>query len=218
MNNDTNIIKNVRIELEFKTRKKICVGAGGLPLKTIADINFIRLDDELIIPASTIKGVLRTCMIKVSKLLGYNTKPFVYPTKITDNDDIVTKLMGKPNKMGKIRVYNALIKDTHTFSLSHVRIDDKKGTAVERGLFSIEYIREGTTFNSVIEAIDIDNNELKVLLAALLEMNNSRIGKSGMVYTRIKSIEPKEELSKLMSDEIIKILMGSLMGDRNEDI
>ncbi len=64
-------LNKITIKIEFTTKKKLCVGAGGLPFKMIADINFIRLDDKLIVPASTIKGVLRTCMIKVSKLLGH---------------------------------------------------------------------------------------------------------------------------------------------------
>lgn len=218
MSLNTNIINKVAIKIEFTTKKKLCVGAGGLPFKMIADINFMRLDDKLLIPASTIKGVLRTCMIKVSKLLGHSTKPSIHPAKIAENDDIVTRLMGKPNMMGKIRVDNVLINDADKFSLSHVKINDRKGIAEEHGLFSIEYVPEGTTFSTTIEANNIDVDEMRLLLTALVEMRNSRIGKNGMVDIRIKDIEPNDVISKLKEDEVIKILLDSLMGDKDANL
>ena len=167
----------------------------------------MRLDNNLIIPASTIKGVLRTCMIKISKLLGYNVSPFVHPEKITD--DIITCLMGKPDRIGKIRVYNALL-NSNTFTLSHVKIDDTKRIAEEGGLFSIEYISKDSIFNSKIEAYDINKDELRLLLAAITEMNNTRVGKGGLVWVRISNIKPDKDtiLQLFNNDEIINILIN----------
>ncbi len=125
--------------------------------------------------------------------------------------------MGKPNKMGKVRVDNSII-NVETFSLSHVKINDRKGVAEEHGLFSIEYVPEGTTFATTIEANNIDVGEMRLLLTAL-EMRNSRIGKNGMVDIRIKDIEPNGVIPKLKEDEeVIKILLENLIGDRDANI
>jgi CRISPR/Cas system CMR subunit Cmr4 (Cas7 group RAMP superfamily) len=207
----------ISIELELKTRKKLCIGAGGLPLKTIADINFMRLNNSLIIPASTIKGVLRTCMIKTSTLLGYKVDPFVHPNKITDN--IITNLMGKPDRMGKVRVCNALL-NSNKFILSHVKIDDTKNIAKEGGLFSIEYIPKDTVFNSKIEVYDINKDELRLLLASIIEMNNTRVGKGGLVSVRISNIKPDKDtiLQSFDHDEIINALINYIVEKKHENI
>jgi CRISPR/Cas system CMR subunit Cmr4 (Cas7 group RAMP superfamily) len=209
---------NLNIDIKLETRKKLCIGAGGLPLKTIADINFLRLDDKLIIPASTIKGVLRTCMIKVAGLLGYTAYPYVHPDKIVDDD--VTRLMGKPNEMGRVRVYNAILDYKETLKLSHVKINDEKRIAEEGGLFTIEYIPIGVTFDSRIEACDVNNDEMRLLLAAIMEINNARIGKGGLLSLEISKIEPgrKEIIGIFNNDKVISTILDNLIGDRHENI
>jgi|GEM_PF-598766 len=213
------IIDNLSIQLTFKTRKKLCIGAGGVPLKTIADINFLRLDNNtLIIPASTIKGVLRTCMIKIAPLLGYTVYPYVHPDKIVD--DNVTRLMGKPDEMGRVRVYSAILDHMSTLTLSHVKINDKKRIAEEGGLFSVEYIPMDVTFNSKIEAYKINNDDARLLLAAIMEMNHTRIGKGGLLSISLSKIEPsKNEIIKILNnDKIITAILDNLIGDSHENI
>jgi CRISPR/Cas system CSM-associated protein Csm3 (group 7 of RAMP superfamily) len=61
-----------RICLRFKLEKKLNIGTGSVITKITADNPVFKIDDQIVTPASTIKGLLRTSLIKVSGLLGYN--------------------------------------------------------------------------------------------------------------------------------------------------
>lgn len=202
------MLSSIKLTLRFKTLKKLCIGSGGLALKVIADINFVRINDKILIPASTIKGVLRTSMIKVAPLLGYNVNPTTHPTKIndTDNDKIVS-LLGKPNKNGKVRLSSAIL-DKSTFVLTHVTIDDKCRVANEGNLFSIEYLPKGVEFISEVKTIDqINIDEARLLFAGIMEMNNTRLGKGGLLDIRIKDLDMPDDLK---NDKIIKMIMEDI--------
>jgi hypothetical protein len=128
--------------------------------------------------------------------------------------------MGKPNEMGRVRVYNAILDYKETLKLSHVKINDEKRIAEEGGLFTIEYIPIGVTFDSRIEACDVNNDEARLLLAAIMEMKNARIGKGGLLSLEISKIEPgrKEIIGIFNNDKVISTILDNLIGDRHENI
>lgn len=203
-------MSNIKLTLRFETLKKLCIGSGGLALKTLADINFVRIGDKILIPASTIKGVLRTSTIKVAPLLGYKVNPTIYPTKISYENDNIVSLMGKPNKEGKVRVTSAtLVKDT--FVLTHTTIDDKFRIAREGNLFSIEYLPKGVEFVSRLETTGcIDRDEARLLFVGIMEMNNTRLGKGGLLDIKIKDLDMPDDLR---DDKIINMVVGGLKYD-----
>ncbi|GIU72561.1 MAG: hypothetical protein KatS3mg003_2040 [Candidatus Nitrosocaldaceae archaeon] len=196
----------IKLILEFKTAKKFSIGSGGLPIKTIADVTFPRLLDRPFIPATTIKGVLRTSMIRVAPLLGFEVSSSVHPTKI--KDDRVTQLMGKPNKNGKIRVYSAIL-DVDTFTLTHATINDKSRVAKEHALFTIEYIPKDIKFDIVIEANDLTLDEARLLFAGIAEMRYERIGKNGLMNIKISNNSTIPD--DLRGDKVISNILEVLM-------
>lgn len=200
------MLNMIKLILEFRTVKKLTIGSGGLPIKTIADITFPRLLDKPFIPATTIKGILRTSMIRVAPLLGFEVVSSVHPTKI--GDDIVTKLMGRPNSNGKIRVHSTIL-NGDTFTLTHVTINDKSKVAEEHALFTIEYIPKDIKFNIVIEASNLTLDEARLLFAAIAEMRYERIGKNGLMDIKISN---KSDIpDNLRDDKIISNILEVLM-------
>lgn len=200
---------NITLVLKFKVIKKLHVGNGALAMKLRADLQLTRMrEDEIIIPASTIKGVLRTCMIRIAPLLAYQVKnASVYPTNIRE-DDIITTLMGKPDGYrSKIVVTPVLLGNLQPFILNHVSIDDKYGIAKEGNLFTIEYIPYGTQFECTIYAHHVSIEEARLLFLAIVEMNNETFGRGGIVEVSIakeKSIIPEEIRNDSVILEVLK--------------
>lgn len=196
---------NLSVMLRFRVIKKLHL-SGIASAKTVADLSLSRMgsSNEFIIPGSTIKGVLRTCMIRISKLFNYSVRNFsVYPEMIHD-DDIITSLMGRPNGYrSKVIVSPAVFTAPNTIILSHVSIDDVTGTAREGNLFKIEYLPPGVEFSSVIEAHNITQEEARLLFLAIVEMNYERFGRGGIVEVSIvknSSVIPDE----IAKDPVIK--------------
>lgn len=202
----------IKLTLELRAEKKINICSGGITTKISADNPLLKINDKIVIPASTIKGILRTCLIRVAHLLDNRSKNrtinySVYPEKI-EGDDIVTELFGKPEKSGKIFVESAYL-ETESFVLTHVRINDKTRTQEEGHLFTTEYIPRGAKFRVVIEGYDLSRKEFIALLSAIAEMNYERIGKSGAVSVRIIKKESIVD-EELLRDQLAKILWEGL--------
>ncbi|MEM1950819.1 MAG: RAMP superfamily CRISPR-associated protein [Candidatus Nitrosocaldus sp.] len=189
--------------MKFVVKKKLHIG-NNIAIKTIADMQLSRVGDDVIIPASTIKGVLRTCMIRIAKLFGYDIKnSSIHPDYIRE-DDIVTSLLGKPHGYrSKVIIYPVLLKNIQPLILSHVTIDDKLGIAKKGELFKIEYIPTGTEFNVIIEGYNVTLDEARLLFLALIEINYERFGRGGMVEVFIE--DEKSSISEdVKADNIIK--------------
>lgn len=203
----------IRIGLELITERKLNIGAGGIAPKIRADIPFTSIIDfngseNIIIPGSTIKGVLRASLIKISNLLGYDHVTYTVNPDDEMDDDIVTRLFGKPNNkvQSKVSVSNAIVK-VKTETLTHVKINDNTRTAERRGLFSVEYLPIGCIISLTIEARDLSVEEARALMAAIANLKYERIGKSGIVDVKIKD---SYGFDKYLSDPIIKEIYDSL--------
>lgn len=197
---------NIKLDIELCSRKKISI--GGLSNKIIADIEFVKLDEEPFIPASTIKGVLRTSIIKVSNLLTNNSiNPTIHPSKMSK--DIVTNMMGKPhdNIYSKVIVSNARKEECSTFVLSHVSIDDDTGISKENALYEREYASSMSRFKFEIDASSLTLEEARLLFLGLLEMKYQRIGRNGLVSVKIVKDNIPEDLAK---DRIISHILEGL--------
>lgn len=199
---------NIDIKIRLTTIKKLNIGSA-YAVKTRADVPIQRIllhgKQHVFIPASTIKGVLRTSLMKVANLLGYKVAHFVDPERLSsiDENDIVVKLFGGPhNKPSKVFVDPVII-DTQTITLKHTTINDKIRVVKERALFSVEYIPLKTQFETFIHGRGLTLEEVRALFTAILELNYERIGKCGLIDVKIVRSESKIQ-KELLEDEIIK--------------
>jgi len=205
----------IKIKLELTVKKKLNIGMGAISPKIEADVQLLSIRDfngekTFLIPGSTIKGILRTSLIRIAWLLGHeNISNSINPESITGND-IVVNLFGKPHSKlpSKIYVDGALIK-TSTEKLTHVRIDDRTGTAEKEALFSVEYLPIGEKIVTSIIARNLNLQEARALLATILNLRYERIGKAGIVDVRI--IEA-EGLDEYLQDPVVDLIYNSLRG------
>ena len=204
---------NMDIRLRFKSRKKLNVG-GSYSVKSRADIPFQRITmggiTYFYIPGSTFKGVLRTALIKISGLLGYDIHSWrVNPDVLTELDDIVVRLFGGPHdKPSKIYVKPAYIPCTSK-TLTHVSIDDKLGISKKGALYTVEYIPIGIEFGTTIYARGISIEEARALYMAIAELRFERIGKAGILDVWIVRDESRIP-GEIAQDEVIGMVLEVL--------
>lgn len=197
----------IKLKLKLIVEKKLSIGSGGISPKFKADITLPSIEgidgqERIYIPGSTIKGVLRTSLMRIAWLLGHEQP--------SGKGDIVTTLFGEPHSPlpSKVYVDSAFIKAS-TEVLPHVKINDKSGTAEERALFRIEYIPIGEEITTTLIARDLSVDEVKALLAAILNLRYERIGRAGVVNVRIVEAEG---LDKFLADPVVNEIYGSLKG------
>ena len=199
------------INLNFEVKKKLNIGtklrsiAADIPLQKI-NIN----EKEMVyIPGSTIKGVLRTSAIRIAHLLKLQVNAYsVNPSMINNKgSDIICELFGAPNKSSKIFVEDAYL-ETNTEILTHIRIDDKYQVVKERSLFKAEYLPIGTKFKSKVKCYDVSIDEMRLLLASIVEMNYERFGKAGLVEVKIGKDSQIPET--YLKDPIVKEILEAI--------
>jgi CRISPR/Cas system CSM-associated protein Csm3 (group 7 of RAMP superfamily) len=206
---------DIALSILFTTEKKVNIGSGGLALKTKSEVPFARVrigsgEEKLFIPASTIKGLLRTSLIRVSNLLGYssNVADSVNPESLRSlKDDVVTNIFGKPGRCSKIKVSPAVLDNLDTYPLPHVKIDDKTRVAEEQGLFTVEYLPIGCNFKVKLVGNNLEIEEIRALMVAIAEIKYERVGKAGIVDVKIvvgESKIPKE----VAGDPIVSLVLG----------
>jgi len=203
----------IKIDLRLVTERKLNIGSGGIAPKIKAEVPIMSIrdfsgSDNILIPGSTIKGVLRTSLIKISSLLGYDYVTHTINPDDKIGDDIVTKLFGKPNDnvQSKISVGSVMVK-ARTETLTHVRISDDTRTAERGKLFSVEYLPIGYIIDLTIEARDLSIEEARALTAAIANLRYERIGRSGIVDVKIRDSYGFE---KYLLDPVIKEIYNSL--------
>jgi len=198
---------DVDIKIRFTTIKKLNIGSA-YAVKTRAEVPIQKIiineKQYAYIPASTIKGILRTSLMKVANLLSHKAVHFVDPERLSSiEDDVVVKLFGAPhNKPSKVFVDPIKI-NTQTIVLKHTTINDKIRIVKEGALFSVEYIPFEAQFETFIYGRGLNLEEARALFAAILELNYERIGKCGLVDVKIVKSESKVQ-KELLEDEIIK--------------
>jgi len=150
--------------------------------------------ERLIIPATQIKGVLRS-----------------EATRIWGSKEEITALFG-PDKQEGMDVYeepvlkftDARAKEVQTVERIHVKIDRATGSHSERGLFSEKAIPAGTVFTGfILSRRPLSDKEKKILNSSLLSASHYGLGKSrssGLGLVRM-SIHPCSREDLIMEME-----------------
>lgn len=209
---------NLTLKLKLKTKKKLLVSSRAVELDPALDVPFVRLGEGEhtvpYMPGSTVKGVLRTTLIRIVDLLGHRVSvKSVEPSilaKTKSTNEVVISLFGAPQgPKGKL-VFFPTVLDENPYRLTHVKIDDETKTAEHGGLYTAEYIPVGYDFVIDVKAVDLSFEEAEALFAAIAAMPYERIGKAGLVDVRIDtdgSKIPKELLDKsLIIREVIEVM------------
>jgi len=199
------------IKLNFEVVKKLNIGSKKATIK--ADMPFEKINvngrEKVYIPGSTLKGVLRTCMIRVAPLLGYGVLETINPENLQreGSKDIVSQTLGKPNENGKVLVSDAYL-ESDTEVLTHVRIEDDTLVVKEGSLFKVEYLPIGSKFSCEIKCYNLSIEEMRLLLASISQMKYERIGKCGLVNVKIdsSSLIPNEYLQDELIKEIYEVM------------
>ncbi len=204
---DSNKSYDLVLVLRCKVVKKLHIG-NDPSIKITADLQLSRIGSNIIIPATTIKGVLRSCIIRIASLFNYEIKNnSIHPEKIKE-DDIVTSLLGKPHGYrSKIIIEPVVLNNVQSIILPHVSIDDKLMIAEENAFFNVEYIATTTEFNIKLNSNRLTIDEARLLFLAIKEMSYERFGRGGMIEVNIdigKSSIPED----IKNDEIIKEVLG----------
>lgn len=190
----------VKVSLKNLTSLTI---AGGSTISSI-DIPL----NPLILPASSIKGAMRTAInyaINVLHLLqGYTSCGEVRPERLDRCD--VCNLFGYPNARDSgcftIEVNIEKVKRAY---ITRVSIDDKTQTAKEGSLFTQEIVPANEEFSFVIY-YRCDLRLFKLLLYSLLALRYWRLGRNAMVDVKVdnadeicKSVNCDDELKSILS-------------------
>ncbi|MEM3095966.1 MAG: RAMP superfamily CRISPR-associated protein [Nitrososphaerota archaeon] len=211
---------DITLSLRLRTRKKLLVSSRSLELDPALDVAFVRFGygeaAKPYLPASTLKGVLRTALVRVAELLGYTLSvKTVEPSRLATataftSGDIVCSLFGRPHGPGgKVYILPTML-DEKTYRLAHVKIDDITRTAEHGGLYTAEYIPIGSEFEAKMEAKGVSVEEAEALLTAIAALPYERVGRAGLVDVKIdvaKSVIPSELTER---SRVIKEIMEAV--------
>lgn len=202
---------NLSLTLKLTTRKKLLVSSRSGELDPSVDISFARTligdDAHLYIPGSTLKGVLRSTLIKLSGLLGHQVKRSIYPPELEDSTDLVCSIFGRPHE-GTSKVYvKPVFLEGVPHILTHVRIDDNTRMAEEGGLFKAEYLPIGYSFTAELEARDLSLPEAEALLLAVYGMNYERFGRHGLLSVKVDMKRSRVPNDVIERSEMAKLIL-----------
>lgn len=184
---------DLKLTLELKACKKLLVSSRSAQFDPLVDLNFARIHrrnsgDTLLFPASTFKGVLRTSLIRVAHLLGYEAKPTVHPAALTrsSSGDIACRLFGRPHTSPSKIFVKPVELDDKSSAVTHVTIEDKTKCAMEGQLYTAEYLPIHHTFKLEVEGKGLTTEEAEALFAALANLSFERVGRGGLLKVKIR--------------------------------
>lgn len=192
---DHDIFRNritIRGKLKFETQ--LHVGTGEAPALDVRN-SVLKLKDGIpYIPASSLKGVMRSEVERVAKARNLPicdpTNPEASPKCHEDNQDepcIVCMMFGSKKVAAHIFVQDAFPSDSSVgFNFQpHVGIDRKSAVKEEQALYSFETISPETLFDFefAIENIDRDDERMKILKYVIYEMKEGFIQLGGKKST-----------------------------------
>lgn len=202
---------NINLTLMFTTiSKKLLIGGAAPQSKFEKDISLPRIKNRILIPGSTIKGVLRTSLIRISHLISEECCGSVLPDKMREQHGLDIDLFGGPDRFSKIFISSVILdEDVPVGVLAHNRIDVRTGTVEEEAFFLAEYLPIGISFPVRVYGINLSLGEARALMVSIAELNYERIGRAGMVDVKIlreKSSIPDD----LLKDPLIKQVLGAI--------
>jgi len=169
--------------------------------------------NPMILPPSTIKGVLRTAIHNYLPE-GYTSCGKIEPSKIKEAHEKssvcdVCKLFGYPDyKDSGCFTITVSVPDIKRYRITRVKIDDSTQKSEEGHLFTQEVIAPNTEFEVNIYFRDsCGDRMLKLLLYSLLSLRFWRIGRNAMVDVKLK----EDICQRVKCDADMKSLVFSLL-------
>jgi CRISPR/Cas system CSM-associated protein Csm3 (group 7 of RAMP superfamily) len=173
----------------IKTVSSFTIGTDGY----FIDVQF----NELGLAPSALKGAMRTAIswaIRNGMVRGTSCDE-IEPSRIAKVHQgkpcDVCSLFGYPDHEGKLRVSSGPNKDgkmkPKTHVITHVSINDEKGTAKENALFKQEVVPPGEEFPFTVQVVG-GEEELCLTLASLHYLRFLRLGRGGMVDVNVDKV------------------------------
>lgn len=180
---------------------------SGFPEHSLADISMTKVFDPNsgrkipIIPGTTLKGALRTCANRIAHLIGQTSCGEIEPSKISRAHKEmgrvcdVCRVFGVPGNPGtaisKLMISHfAPASDIKIGAITRTSIDPKSLKVQEGALFMVEYLPICSIFEGKVKLNGVNSNDIKLILAAILDLRYEVLGRGGLVDTRIINIVP----------------------------
>lgn len=195
------------ISLKIKSKSVLMVGSGKPSWNPILHLVFFKLPkisengkdtQEIRIPGTTIKGLIRTSATRIAQLLGMTACGEINPSKISEKHQDhklcdVCRIFGSPGYPSKVEVSNAkMIYPTEPFLLTRISIDEKTGTKVEGALFTMEVLPPSSVFKCTIDAHNLDRREAMLLLTSIFNLKFIPFGRGSLVDVEVKFEKGKD--------------------------
>lgn len=176
------------------------IGAVDIPL------------NPLILPSSTVKGVLRTAITNYLPP-NYSSCGKIEPDEIKEEHKgkgvcDVCKLFGYPDSKD-LPCFTLAVKipEVNRYRVTRVKINDRTQRSEDKGLFTQEVIPANTEFEVTVYFRDsCGDRMLKLLLYSFLALRYWRMGRSAMVDVKLK----EDLCSKVKCDQEMKEIVTSL--------
>ena len=166
----------------------------------------------MILPASTIKGTMRTAIHNYLPA-GFSSCGEIEPSRIKekhkDGPCDVCKLFGYPDqKDSGCFTLSVSVPEVRTYRLTRVSIDDKSQRSKEGALFTQEIIAPNTEFEVTVKFRDsCGERMLKLLIYSIWALRFWRLGRNAMVDVKLK----EDICKKIKCDDELKEVVSSLL-------
>ena len=208
-----------RFEIQLKLVTPLHIGGGQDEAVTADSPIIVDANKGPYIPGSSFKGVLRTAAERTAHI--FNMQPCFLqkgecePPKASNVANLseealfdliyskscpICQTFGGKGVASKVTIHNVYF---HTESNTQTRvrtsnaINRETGTAKNGALFTYEYVLPNETCTLVIDAENMDENNLQVLSLALAQLRHNFIRLGGMQSKGLGQIEFVEENSKV---------------------
>ncbi|NVM01154.1 MAG: hypothetical protein HWN67_02380 [Candidatus Helarchaeota archaeon] len=177
------------LEIGIQTDEKLIIGTGQMDFRPsrFQQIQKVKVGEKYkpVIPATSIKGVLRTNAMKIAHLLGLKSCGKIKPEDITQahksTNCHVCSIFGAPNIPSKIIVEDAISKDKEIIfdKYTGIKLNSKSRVTEKGALFQYEAVGIGQNFQFNIICEGLTTDESKLLTYAIRELQIYGIGRYG---------------------------------------
>ena len=207
-----------KLHIKLIALSRLHVGSGHVSDRPHIDKPILRtLQGIPYIPATTIKGVLRTVAISIAKGCGLNVYHTVKPDKICGKC-IVCNVFGAAHMKGKLLFQNAMPVSEELakapekymiFDATGITIARESGVVKEGALYTYEAVPPEATFNCIIEAYGLTLEEWQLLLASLRSVADHGLGaRFSVVRVVLDEIEGEQPPETVEIKNLIEGLKG----------
>ena len=203
--------------VHYIPQEKVCILTGQSDLKpsNINQVQRTRGNSLPFFPGSSIKGMLRRNAQRIADLLGFKGCNEKKPEKIIKTHEElggpcdVCKIFGCPNNASKIQVTDATptIENPPISIHTGIRLNTKSLTTEPGALFQYEAISKDVRFKGTIRFQNLTEDEFKLLVYSIKELNWSGIGHhGGLLSVKIENTEGLSSNLKKIIQEIFEVV------------